>query len=198
MTSSERDYWDGEAATFDDEPDHGLRNPQVHYAWRTLMIGLMPPAPARVADLGCGTGTLSLLLAEEGHAVDGVDLSPEMVLRATAKAGTFPGASFVVGDAAVPPFEAGQYDVTLCRHVLWAIPDPAAALARWVDLLTPDGRLLLIEGSWTTGVGLPAAETVEMVRGAGLDPSLRPLPDPGYWGRTIVDERYVVVGRRRP
>ena len=64
------------------------------------MIGLMPPVPSRIADLGCGTGTLSLLLAEEGHAVDGVDLSPEMVRRASAKAGTFPGAGFVVGDAA--------------------------------------------------------------------------------------------------
>lgn len=198
MTSSERDFWDAEAATFDDEPDHGLRDPQVHDAWRSLMIGLAPPAPSRVADLGCGTGTLALLLAEEGHRVDGIDLSPEMVRRANAKAGTFPGVEFVVGDASEPPFERGAYDVVLCRHVLWAMPDQAAALARWVDLLDHDGRLLLIEGQWSTGTGLTAERTSALVEEAGLTATVRPLADPAYWGKRIVDERYVVVGRRRP
>ena len=146
MTSREQELWDAEAATFDNEPDHGLHDPDVRDAWRSLLISLLPPAPARVADLGCGTGTLSLLMAEEGHAVDGVDLSPEMLRRAVAKAGSYPGTSFVVGDAGDPPLPAATYDVVLCRHVLWALPDPAAALARWIDLLLPDGRLVLIEG----------------------------------------------------
>ena len=198
MTSSDRDFWDGEAARFDEEPDHGLRDPQVHDAWRSLLVGLTPPAPCRVADLGCGTGTLSLLLAAEGHHVDGVDLSPEMVRRANAKAGTFPGVSFLVGDAAVPPFERGAYDVVLCRHVLWALPEPADALGRWIDLLRDDGRLLLIEGQWSTGTGLTAERTAALVEDAGLTASVRPLVDPAYWGRRIDDERYVVVGRRRP
>jgi ubiquinone/menaquinone biosynthesis C-methylase UbiE len=78
--------WDAEAATFDDEPDHGLRDPEVRRAWRALLAGALPPAPARVADLGCGTGSLAVLLAEEGHAVHGVDVSPAMVDRARAKA----------------------------------------------------------------------------------------------------------------
>jgi SAM-dependent methyltransferase len=38
-----------------------------------IVTGVLPPAPATVADLGCGTGTLSLLLAEQGYAVDGED-----------------------------------------------------------------------------------------------------------------------------
>ena len=198
MTSSERDFWDAEAATFDDEPDHGLRDPQVHDAWRNLLIGLTPPIPSRIADLGCGTGTLALLLAEEGHSVDGIDISPEMVRRASAKAGTFPGVGFVVGDAGEPPFETGAYEVVLCRHVLWALPDPDAALARWVDLLTPTGRILLIEGSWSTGAGLRAEQTVALAEEAGLSTDVRSLDDPAYWGKRIDDERYVVVGRRRP
>jgi len=198
MTSSERDFWDAEAATFDDEPDHGLRDPQVHDAWRNLLVGLTPPAPARIADLGCGTGTLALLLAEEGHRVDGIDLSPEMVRRASAKAGTFPGVGFVVGDAGEPPFATGAYEVVLCRHVLWALPDPEAAVARWMDLLTPTGRIRLIEGQWSTGTGLTAERTTALVEEAGLTASVRLLPDTVYWGKRIDDERYVVVGRRRP
>jgi SAM-dependent methyltransferase len=198
VTSRESERWDAEAEAFDDEPDHGLRDPLVLDAWRTLLISLVPPVPSRIADLGCGTGSLSLLLAEEAHRVDGVDFSPEMIRRARAKAGTFPGTSFTVGDAADPPLPAASYAVVLCRHVLWALPSPADALRRWVELLERDGRLVLIEGRWSTGVGLTAEETCRLVEGAGLDPEVRTLDDPAYWGRRIDDERYVVVGRRRP
>jgi SAM-dependent methyltransferase len=196
MTSRESDSWDAQAARFDDEPDHGLRDPLVRDAWRGLLRSVLPPIPARVADLGCGTGTLSLLLAEDGYAVDGVDFSPEMVRRAAAKAGSFPGTSFVIGDADDPPLDDGSYDVVLSRHVLWALPDPAAAVARWARLLTAGGRLVLVEGSWSTGAGLTARETVALVQDAGLTTTSRVLDDPEFWGGPIDDERYVVVGRR--
>jgi hypothetical protein len=80
--------------------------------------------------------------------------------------------------------------------VLWALPDPAAALDRWAGLLKPDGRLVLVEGCWSTGAGLPSADTVALVAGAGFEPVLRQLADPAYWGGRIDDERYVVLGRR--
>ena len=196
MTSS-REQWDAEAEAFDTEPDHGLHDPVVRDAWQSLLRSLVPPIPSRIADLGCGTGTLSLLLAEDAHHVDGVDFSPEMIRRAEAKAGTFPGVSFTVGDAAAPDLPPAAYDVVLCRHVLWALSDPAAALGRWVDLLVPDGRVVLIEGSWSTGAGLTSEQSVALVEGAGLSATLRPLPDEAYWGGRIDDERYAVVGRRR-
>lgn len=196
MTAGDAATWDAEAGTFDDEPDHGLHDSYVRDAWRTLMMALMPPAPARVADLGCGTGTLSLLLAQDGYSVAGVDFSPQMIRRATAKAGTFPGSSFVVGDAAAPPFAGGVYDAVLCRHVLWALPDPAAALAHWAELLGPDGRLVLVEGSWSSGSGLTGTQTVELVEEAGFRADHRDLSETALWGRRVEDERYVVVGRR--
>ena len=192
------ELWDAEAAAFDDEPDHGLRDPATREAWRALLRRHLPAPPARIADLGCGTGTLSVLLADEGYAVDGVDFSSQMVARARAKAGDRDDVGFVVADAGRPPLSAGAYDVVLSRHVLWALPDPAAALARWVDLLARDGRLLLIEGQWSTGAGLTAERTTALVEGAGLTASVRPLSDSVYWGKRIDDERYVVVGRRRP
>ena len=198
MTSPQSELWDAEAATFDDQPDHGLHDPLVRDAWRSLLVSVLPPVPSRIADLGCGTGTLSMLLAQLGHAVDGVDLSPEMVRRAAAKAGSFPGTSFVVGDAGSPDLPEAAYDVVLCRHVLWALPDPASVLTRWVRLLSPDGRLVLVEGSWSTGAGLTTAETVALVERAGLAADPRALDDPAYWGGSISDERYVVVGRRLP
>lgn len=198
MTSSrDSERWDAEAESFDEEPDHGLRDPVVREAWRGLLRSVMPPIPSRIADLGCGTGSLALLLAEDGHEVDGVDFSTEMVRRAGAKAGTFPGVTFAVGDASAPGLPAAAYDVVLCRHVLWALPSPADALARWVDLLVPSGRIVLVEGSWSTGAGLTGEQTVALVECAGLTPSLQPLQDPAYWGKRVDDERYLVVGRRR-
>ena len=190
---SDSDLWDREAETFDEAPDHGLLDPQCRDAWRTLLLEHLPPAPARVADLGCGTGTLALLLAEEGYAVDGVDFSPEMVRRARDKAGDV--ATFVEGDAAEPPLEAAAYDVVLCRHVLWALPSPAAALQRWIGMLAPGGRLLLVEGNWSNGAGLSAEQTVDLVRDTGRDAELRRLTEPIFWGRPITDDRYLVVSR---
>ena len=77
--------WDSEAAAFDEAPDHGLLDPAVREAWRDLLTGVIPTAPAHVVDLGCGTGTLALLLAHEGHTVDALDFSPAMVSLAAEK-----------------------------------------------------------------------------------------------------------------
>ncbi len=58
--------------------------------------------PGSLLDVGCGTGGHSLMLAERGHAVTGVDLSQAMLDRAVAKAATQRFAKaprFVQGDA---------------------------------------------------------------------------------------------------
>jgi SAM-dependent methyltransferase len=195
MDRQQIDLWDHEAPTFDDDPDHGLRDPDVRAAWRDLLTGRLPSPPARIADLGCGTGTLSVLLADEGYAVDSIDFSPEMVRQAITKAAGREGVTVVVGDASDPPLDAATYDVVLCRHVLWALPDPATALARWLELLRPGGRLVLIEGSWSTGAGLTTAETLALVEAHGLSAEATLLDDPAYWGRETGDERYVVLAR---
>jgi SAM-dependent methyltransferase len=194
--SDERAYWDGEAATFDDEPDHGLGDPATREAWRQLLAAHLPMPPADVVDLGCGTGTLSVLLAEAGHRVRGVDLSPAMVARARAKAQEAGlDVALEVGDAADPPYDAGSADVVLCRHVLWALPDPAAALARWVGLLRPSGRLLLVEGRWHTGTGIDVEACRRLVAPHASRVDVVPLVDEVYWGGPINDERYLLVAR---
>ncbi|MDX6351677.1 MAG: hypothetical protein QOF84_6467, partial [Streptomyces sp.] len=105
------DYWDTVADTFDEEPDHGLGSPEVRAAWAARMRGWLPGGPCDVLDLGCGTGSLALLAAEQGHRVTAVDRSARMVERARAKlAGT--GARVLVGEAAEPPV-GGQFDVVL-------------------------------------------------------------------------------------
>lgn len=187
-----QEIWDLEAASFDDEPDHGLADPQTRAAWRELLLDVLPEPPARIADLGCGTGTLTRLLVDEGYAVDGVDISPEMIRRARAKV---PEADFRVGDAAAPGLAPRAYDVVLCRHVLWAMPDPVAAFATWVELLAPGGVMVLVEGRWGTGAGLTASAAEAIVRTTRSEATVRHLPEDVFWGKAIDDERYLLTSR---
>jgi ubiquinone/menaquinone biosynthesis C-methylase UbiE len=196
MTDDLRSYWDAQAATFDDEPDHGLRDPAVRAAWEELLARLLPPAPADVVDLGCGTGTLSVLLAGAGHRVRGLDLSERMVVAAGAKADhAGVDAAFTCGDASAPPFEPSSAEVVLARHVLWALPDPADALGRWVRLLRPGGRLVLIEGHWSTGSGITASRCRKLVLHHRNEALVEHLDAPALWGHAIDDERYALVSR---
>ncbi|MGW2890733.1 class I SAM-dependent methyltransferase [Streptomyces griseoruber] len=194
MTSARVD-WDAEAASFDEEPDHGLRDPGVRAAWADRLLGWLPERACDVLDLGCGTGSLSLLAAEQGHRVTGVDLSAPMIERARAKlAGR--DAVFLLGDAAAPPVGEQRFDTVLVRHVLWALPDPARVLRHWRSLLRPQGRLVLVEGVWGTvaPVGIPADRLTTLLAPLAAHTRLERLSDdPRLWGGPVEDERYAVV-----
>jgi ubiquinone/menaquinone biosynthesis C-methylase UbiE len=119
MSDSVHLYWEAQAATFDDEPDHGLLHPKIRDGWRRLLLEHLLPAPADVIDLGCGTGTLSVLLAESGYRVRGLDFAAAMISAATMKAAMASvQVTFQRGDAARPPYQPASCDVVLCRH-LW-------------------------------------------------------------------------------
>ncbi|MHA6631457.1 class I SAM-dependent methyltransferase [Pseudonocardia sichuanensis] len=206
-------YWDAAAPGFDDEPDHGLRDQKTREAWSALLDAWLPPAPAAVLDVGCGTGSLSALLAEAGHRVTGVDLSPRMVEQARAKlaARDLPG-RFLVGDAAAPRTGNERFDVLLARHLLWTLPDPQAALSEWVTRVRPTGTLVLVEGRWReagqTGVpyvagpetlpwhqGIAAEDLAAVVRPLVTELRTVPLDNAALWGKHVTDERFALLAR---
>ncbi|MFC3577338.1 class I SAM-dependent methyltransferase [Streptomyces yaanensis] len=187
--------WDAEAPTFDDEPDHGLRDPLVREAWAARLEAWLPRGSGDVLDLGCGTGSLSLLAAERGHRVTGVDRSPAMVTLARTKLAGH-DAVFLVGDAAAPPVGEQLFDVVLVRHVLWTLPDPGRVLRHWRELLRPGGRLVLVEGVWGTvsPVGIPAGRLTALLAPLAREVRLERLSDDArLWGKDVADERYAVV-----
>ncbi len=99
-----RQYWNDAAASFDNEPDHGLHDPVVLEAWTKLLRTWLPSTRSAILDMGCGTGSLSVVLAGLGHAVTGIDLSPVMISLAEAKAAAAKRSiTFHVMDAAFPP-----------------------------------------------------------------------------------------------
>ncbi len=50
----------------------------------TALFGLMAPPPRRIIEFGCGTGWLSLALAQRGYDVVGVDISADAIRHAEA------------------------------------------------------------------------------------------------------------------
>jgi SAM-dependent methyltransferase len=111
-------------------------------------VAAVAPDGARILEVGCGPGHLSIRLARHGFDVTGLDLDPAMIARAqanTARAGNRGGrrASFLVGDVAALAFPDQSFDLvvsTLSMHH-WA--DPAAGLAEIGRVLRSGARALI-------------------------------------------------------
>ncbi|MCC5964088.1 MAG: methyltransferase domain-containing protein [Rhodobacteraceae bacterium] len=71
----------------------------------------LPDPPARILDIGCGTGTFALQLAERGYSVTGVDPASEMLANARAKPGS-DAVEWIIGFASDVPLGA-PFDVAV-------------------------------------------------------------------------------------
>lgn len=117
---------------------------------RGLVERLRPAPGERALDVGFGRGAATFPLAEAvgaGGRVDGIDIAAGMVRLTTLEAEQR-GLAHVhldQGDASDPlgahHVDPASYDVVASSLVLFFLPDPAAALARWRGLLVPGGRL---------------------------------------------------------
>lgn len=104
-------------------------------------IGPLPHGNApRIADLGCGAGNVTALLAERWPKarITGYDSSPQMLERAHAHAG--PRLDFAEADATTwEPDET--YDLIVSNALLQWVPGHADRFPVWLDALAPGGTL---------------------------------------------------------
>jgi len=144
-----RAFWDRDSESYDRSPAHSAADPVEAPMWRAALVRYLPPPPARVLDVGAGTGAMSLLAADLGHRVTALDLSPGMLGGAREKADAL-GLELdtVVGPATQPP--PGPFDAVIERHLAWTLPDPVEALRAWHSV-APAGRLVLFEGIFDRG-----------------------------------------------
>ena len=92
-----------------------------------VLTRVLPPAPARIVDVGGATGIYARPLAEAGYAVQVVDPVPAHV----AAAGALPGVTAVLGDARQLPEPAASADAVLLFGPLYHLPERADRVAAW-------------------------------------------------------------------
>ncbi|CAA9314881.1 MAG: Transcriptional regulator, ArsR family / Methyltransferase fusion, partial [uncultured Microvirga sp.] len=98
-------------------------------------------------DLGTGTGRMLQLLAPLASRAVGLDASHAMlsVARANLEKAGLARIELRQGDIYAPPFGRGSFDLVMIHQVLHYIDDPARALREAGRLLSPGGRLIVID-----------------------------------------------------
>ena len=216
------DYWTRRASAY----DTGQRRPERwvddQAMWSRIWAEALPPAPARVLDLGTGTGHAALLIARLGHDVVGLDASEGMLAIAerhaqAARAEGQPAPTFVVGDAVAPDVPDESLDAVTSRYLAWTLRDPVAAMTRWRAALRPGGVLALVDSTWfTDGLDESPPEFVEsygqvlddlpLARATSIEPTVEAVRAAGFRDVAVreltevlsADERHGAAPGHRP
>jgi ubiquinone/menaquinone biosynthesis C-methylase UbiE len=95
-----------------------------------------------VLDVACGTGPVAITAARKGAVVSGIDLTPELLIRARenqAIAGL--DVSWREGDVEMLPYRDGEFDVVLSQFGHIFAPRPDVATAEMLRVLKPGGTI---------------------------------------------------------
>jgi ArsR family transcriptional regulator len=152
----------------------------------------------RVADLGCGTGELTALLAPHVARVTGVDGSADMLQAAARRLAGQSNVDLRLGTLEAVPLADGAVDLATMALVLHHLPEPARVLAEAYRVLTGGGRVLIIdmlphdraEYQQQMGhvwLGFSESQITKLLTGAGFTAvRVRPLPiDPEAKGPAL-------------
>lgn len=92
-----------------------------------------------VYEIGCSEGMLVAHLQECGHRVKGCDLNRDIVAQGVAALGI----DIVASWFEELPLGSSTYDVVLAFHTLEHLVDPVSVMSKVVDILRPDGSMLV-------------------------------------------------------
>ena len=151
LEKSVEEYWTKRASDFNTVRLNELRDP-ISGRWLAEMGRYLPEVrPLRILDVGTGTGYFAILLAQAGHELTGIDLTPAMLAEAeetAAKLGLSIGFSCM--DAQATAFPAGSFDALVTRNLNWTLPEKA--YREWHRLLKPGGLLLNFDADYARNV----------------------------------------------
>lgn len=132
---------------------------------------------ARVLDVACGTGNLAIPAAKRGAQVTGVDIAPNTLEQARARAAAEGvAATFDEGDAEQLPYADASFDVVMSMYGAMFAPRPELAAAELARVCKPGG--LIAMANWTPGgfVGKSFAISASKL------PPPDGVPAPVLWG----------------
>ncbi len=133
---SSADSWDRVA----DGYETSARPVFAEFADAALHVANVQPGQ-NVADIACGPGTLTSLLAEHGARVSALDFSPRMlrILERNISRDHLEGVSLHHGDGQALPFEDDQFDAAFSLFGLMFFPDRTKGYAELLRTLRPGG-----------------------------------------------------------
>lgn len=115
---------------------------------RTFYERLDIPAGCQLLDVACGSGQLALWAARDGVNVTGVDIAPNSIRRAQARARAEGlNAQFMEGDAESLPFEDASFDVVTSLIGAMFAPRPELVARELLRVCSPGGTIAM--GNWT-------------------------------------------------
>jgi ubiquinone/menaquinone biosynthesis C-methylase UbiE len=140
----------------------------------------------KVLDVACGTGNLAIPAARKGAVVSGVDIAPNLVDQARARAAEQGlSATFEEGDAEQLRWPDGEFDVVMSMFGAMFAPRPEMVAAELTRVCRPGGRVAM--ANWT-----PSGFVGRMFAlGASYVPPPPGVPAPVLWGaEEVVLERF--------
>src|SRR5215471_10046403 len=142
------------------------------------------PAGCQLLDVACGSGQLALLAARDGINVTGVDIAPNLVQRAQARADAEGlAARFMEGDAEALPFEDASFDVVTSLIGAMFAPRPELVAHELLRVCSPGGIIAM--GNWT-----PEGFVGQMFKTFSKFIAPSGMPSPVLWGdETVVRQR---------
>lgn len=138
----------------------------------------------RLLDVGCGSGQLALMAAKDGLMVTGVDIAPNLIERANARAQAENlTAQFEVADAEALPFEDESFDVVASLIGAMFAPRPDLVAKELLRVCTPGGTVAMANCTPGGFVGQMFKVIARFIAPSGM-------PSPLLWGdETTVSDR---------
>jgi demethylmenaquinone methyltransferase/2-methoxy-6-polyprenyl-1,4-benzoquinol methylase len=135
--------------------------------WKRRLAKLAAASPSeRVLDLATGTGDIALQMRASSDAVVGLDVTPQMIRLARAKAHGVRRVTFLVGDMAALPFASSSFEIVTTGYGLRNVPDLGAAIDEILRVLKPGGRALSLDFNRPSN-GLVRAAYLRYLSGVG-------------------------------
>ena len=138
METINNDFYDGLGGKWHTESSHPIALLRAENRLRNPWIAGLIDKKSKVLDIGCGAGFLTNFLAEHGHEVTGIDLSPQSLELAKEKDAT-KQVSYEIADATHLPFDAASFDVVCAMDLLEHVNHPGAVIAEASRVLRPGG-----------------------------------------------------------
>lgn len=161
----------------------------------SFLLSRVPNDAVSILDVGCGLGRLAAKLAGPNRIVTGVDLSPEMIVRARKTNHTGGQLKFLCGDFLERDFTAQQFDCVISAAALHHMPADVA-VPRMVELLRPGGRLVLHDVRSNHGLSERIMANFVLAQVVALrlwrtGRVLNPRPVREAWKRHCAEETYL-------